>query len=210
MTNPDDLISNLEMLLTSLVRGKTGSEENEGSKDPYVNTSNWSKKMFEIIVSEGIPTKLHLDEELFLSIVLNLFVLTLQTIKKGFIYILIGYDYKRKCLKVQIDEKGMIVRTSKPSKKSSIIPPNVLNRIESLELSYQIIFSKVDYQSLEFKQGGDTPKHWSLIEEIIKKTAIKNRGYFKIKKNPEMGNKYIFAMQALPASEAISDHEELE
>lgn len=40
--------------------------------------------------------------------------------------------------------------------------------------------------------------------------SIKNRGYFKVKYSGDMGKKYIFAIQALPFNEAMSDHEEEE
>jgi hypothetical protein len=72
----EELVTTLSNLLTTLVRGKTGSEEGQ-HKEPYVNAGSWSKRMFDIIISDGIPQKLHIDEELLLSIVLKLFCISL-------------------------------------------------------------------------------------------------------------------------------------
>lgn len=98
------------MLLKSLVRSKTGSEygkEDISSEELQINKLNWSKKLYNMVLTEGIPEHLHFDEELLTSVVINLFNQCLESMKKSFIYITISYCYKAQTLTIVIDEKGV-------------------------------------------------------------------------------------------------------
>jgi hypothetical protein len=59
----------------------------------------------------------------------------MDTIVKGFIYILISYEYKRKCLKVVIDEKSMTKRNGLPPKRNDDSMSFPANGSDPLELS---------------------------------------------------------------------------
>jgi hypothetical protein len=54
--------------------------------------------------------------------------------QKGFIYILLSYDFKRKCLKVTIDEKGMVERLTNVAKPKPVVTKK--SQDESIELSF--------------------------------------------------------------------------
>ena len=88
-TKTEDLVKNLEKLLKSL-------------------NLDIREKNFKLEVKYAIPLMLHLDEELFVSTLINLFCIAMHSMQKGTIYILIKYDYRHKCLKVEIEQKGII------------------------------------------------------------------------------------------------------
>jgi hypothetical protein len=108
--NFSDFCQNLTVLLESLVRAKTGSEY-KYTENPIVqiNSASWSKKLFELVLEEGIPLSMHFDEEILVSVVLNLFGHCLETMKKSFIYIIFSYCNKTQYLKIVLDEKGVPV-----------------------------------------------------------------------------------------------------
>ena len=57
---------------------------------------------------QAIPSQLQVDQELFVSILVNLFNIAINSMSKGTIYVSIRYDYRRKCLKVIMEQKGSI------------------------------------------------------------------------------------------------------
>jgi hypothetical protein len=69
------------------------------------------------VLEEGIPLSMHFDEEILVSVVLNLFGHCLETMQKSFIYVNFSYCYKTQILKLVLDEKGVPVsqNTKKPA-----------------------------------------------------------------------------------------------
>ena len=86
-TQIDDLASYLKKLFSSLTQ---------------------PNKNFKMEVRQAIPPQLQVDQELFVSILVNLFSIAMNSMSKGTIYVLIRYDYRRKCLKVIMEQKGGI------------------------------------------------------------------------------------------------------
>lgn len=155
------------------------------------------EKNFKLEVKYAIPDNLHLDEELFVSTLINIFCIAMHSMLKGTIYILIKYDYRHKCLKVDIEQKGRI------SDHNQDLKPDF-----SHDQSYVEQFSIVNPESLEFNQGGKVPLHYQITLEIISQTLMKNHGYFKLQQSVDFGRTFSFALKALPAKEPTSDHEE--
>ena len=91
--NFSEFCDNLNVLLKSLVRSKTGSEY-LGSDEVQINKQNWSKKLYSMVLEEGIPNNLHFDQELLTSVVVNLFSHCLENMSKSFVYINIDYCFK--------------------------------------------------------------------------------------------------------------------
>ena len=91
-TQIDDLVPLLQRLFTSLTH---------------------SGKFFKLTARAAIPPKLLVDEELFISILTNLFSIAMNSMEKGTIYILIRYDYRKKCLKVEMEQQGKITDHAK-------------------------------------------------------------------------------------------------
>ena len=102
-------------MIKSLVNSKTGSEY-LGSEEVQINKQNWSKKLYSMILEEGIPNNLHFDQELLTSVVVNLFSYCLENMSKSFVYINIDYCFKAQTLSIVIDEKGVAKSKKKVSK----------------------------------------------------------------------------------------------
>ena len=65
----------------------------------------WSKNVFKIVVQEGLPSNLCCQEQMVKAVVCNVFSLALNSLQRGFIYVLVDYDFKRKMLSLTIEVK---------------------------------------------------------------------------------------------------------
>ena len=91
--NFSEFCDNLNILLKSLARSKTGSEYS--GTEVQINKLNWSKKLYNLVLAEDIPNHLHFDQELLTSVVVNLFGYCLETMKKSFVYVSLSYCFRK-------------------------------------------------------------------------------------------------------------------
>ena len=70
-------------------------------------------KSFRLEAKPAIPSKLLVDEELFISVLVNLFSIVMNSMDKGIVYVFIHYDYRKKCLKVEMEQQGAITDHAK-------------------------------------------------------------------------------------------------
>ena len=167
--------------------------------------------MFQLIISDGLPQSLQSDQDLILSVILNLFSLSLERNERCYIYVILSYDYKQQMLKINIDEKA-INQDHRSRKRENKYERRQMKKDPSVSQTGAFFKQQNNinqFQCIEFQEGQCLIKHSQLILKMISEMAKQNRGYFYIKETQNMGQNFEFAIKALEVNKALSCDDQL-